>query len=479
MQTNGAYQSVKQAFKAAFPHAFDIARDIKDRLKIEALTLKQVGFMPLVKLALPSKASAWRAHLPVQSISSVTLVCPTLEALLNNHTPTQEGTHTVYFSPEAAKASALAPLLNYFPDTVGIKIVKQPGGLDSSYAMAAHSSQTQRQLAPSHEELVLVHNLFFQRQLSPRLYDLLEIHFAQGDVHMAYAVEHIAGEAPTQEGCQTFIEKIKTLENQSIIRLINWNGYSDQDFQCPTCNGNLLEDKQSKRLCYVDLQNFALGNYHQHLKKTALQASSASHFGDKSYVLGGEFLYQSVPGLNLPAKRSPQVRYRLWQDHLNQCGLRLKDKLVLDVGCNMGLMSACYLGDGAAWIHGFDLPDVAPHTQAMLLALGCTRFSVTGLHMDANTDLLAQLPPHTQALQDNLIISYLAIRGHIGWIKQLRTLPWQFMLYEGHEKDSLEDNHGFIEELNRLHPCRILTEAWIEDGSSRPRYMAIIQSAKS
>jgi hypothetical protein len=107
------------------------------------------------------------------------------------------------------------------------------------------------------------------------------------------------------------------------------------------------------QLKYVDLQNFALDNYYNYLKDIAIQASKNSHFGQKSYLLGGEYLYQEVPGLNLGAKRSPAVRFETFKKLLQKSGLSLKDKFVMDVGCNIGLMGAQYLKDGAAWLTWF------------------------------------------------------------------------------------------------------------------------------
>ena len=466
------YNSIKQYTKKSFPSFFIRARSLKDQFKTEVKTLKQVGLLTLFQQFIPNK-KRWTSELPIQSISERSIELDSIESLCQKYTY-QEGGHTIYLPLSSIKE--LSDLNDIFPDNIGIKIVKRKGNIDTAFSAQDKTCKIHKLCTPSHKDLLLVHNLFYSFGLGPRLYDLIEIKFNNGDIHMAYIMEHIVGKKPTKESCEYFIDKIKDLENKKLIKLVNWNGYEDMDFICPGCNGNLLQEKGSKELKYVDLQNFALGDYYTYLKTTVLHASSSSHFGDQSYLMGGKYLYQEVPGLNMLAKRSPVDRYKVWKELLVKNQLTIKDKIIIDIGCNLGLMSAQYLRDGAAWIHGFDMPEVIEHTEAILLTLGCTKFSLTGTKLNQDTNISKCLPENLQNPAQPIVISYLAIRGHIGWIKNLANIPWDFMLYEGHEEENDKKNRLFISDLNKIKPCYIVEENWISDANSSPRYIAIIKS---
>ena len=63
---------------------------------------------------------------------------------------------------------------------------------------------------------------------------------------------------------------------------------------------------------------------------------------------------------------------------LAESGLAVSERLVLDVGCNAGMMLAAALADGASWGVGWDLPEVSQRAEALLLALGYSRFDLIG-----------------------------------------------------------------------------------------------------
>jgi len=470
------YIPFKQRIKKTFPTTFQRLRGVKDQFVIEIKTLKQVGIARIVKQLINSRQK-WGDELPIQKIRRVKVNENSLDALKKNDLPFKEGGHTVYFSPEVMQKTCLKALLGYVPDNAGVKIVSRQGHIDAPYAASDKTCLSHTYMSPSHRDLVLVHGIFSSLGLGPRLYDLVEIEFDNGDIHVAYMIEHIGGDACKDEKkCEVFLGKIKELEKSRLLKLVNWNGYKDIDFDCPSCNGNLITETSSGQLKYVDLQNFALDDYYSYLKGVAVQASKNSHFGQKSYLLGGEYLYQEVPGLNLGAKRSPSVRFGVLQDLLEKSGVSLKDKFVIDIGCNMGLMGAQYLKEGAAWLHGFDMPNVVSSAEKILMAIGCTRFSTTGVTLNEDISLIQRLPQHLQNRLDGCVISYLAIRGHIGWIKELGEIPWNFMLYEGHQEEDEAMNHVFIADLQKIKPCFIAAEGYISDANSTPRYIAIIGS---
>jgi hypothetical protein len=225
---------------------------------------------------------------------------------------------------------------------------------------------------------------------------------------------------------------------------------------------------------YIDFQNFALTAYGEYLKSVALEAAEASHFGDKSILRGGRYLYQSVPGVSLPGKRNPEKRVETLHELMTAARVSVQNRLVLDIGCNIGMMMAQYLKQGALWCHGWDQEVVVTHTEKLLYALGCTRFSTTGGTITQAIDLKADLASHMRQHLDGCVISYLAIRGHINWLDALREIPWAFMIYEGHEGETAEQSLRYLEELKKVVPFRIAAQSEYADGDSEPRTVAIV-----
>src|SRR3982751_4970712 len=109
---------------------------------------------------------------------------------------------------------------------------------------------------------------------------------------------------------------------------------------------------------------------------------------------------------------------------MNTAGVSIKDRLVLDVGCNIGMMMAQYLKLGALWCHGWDQEVVVPHTERLLYALGCTRFSTSGGVITKSIRLQDALASHVKPYLEGCAISYLAIRGHTDWLDALADIPW-------------------------------------------------------
>jgi hypothetical protein len=161
---------------------------------------------------------------------------------------------------------------------------------------------------------------------------------------------------------------------------------------------------------------------------------------------------------------------RLFQE----AGVSVAERVVLDVGCNIGMMMSEYLKLGAKWCHGWDRPLTTPHTERLLLALGCTRFSTTGTDITTSRVLADDLPKHAAASLEGCVISYLAVRGHLNWLDSLKQIPWSFMIYEGHEGETFKDFQGYLEELRNLTNFELGPTTTYIDGDSEERTVAIL-----
>jgi hypothetical protein len=205
-----------------------------------------------------------------------------------------------------------------------------------------------------------------------------------------------------------------------------------------------------------------------------VQAREASHFGDRAILRGGRYLYQSVPGVNLPGKRDIAVRAAVISRLMESAGVSVKDRLVLDVGCNIGMMMAQYLKLEARWAHGWDREQIIPHTERLLLALGCTRFSTSSAEITQSRRIEEDLPDFLKCALNGCVISYLSVRAYFGWLDSLAHIPWAFLIYEGHQQDTREDFDEHMKQLKKVVDFKLGATDTYRDGDSDERILAIL-----
>jgi hypothetical protein len=463
-----------------FPEPYFFLGKLRDQFASEYRVAKRIGIKNLLEKAIGTPAS-WQEVLPVQTARRIDI--PNLELtkldaflneLKNEGLAYGAGGHAVYLPPETIENTAFRELSKYYPKNSGLKIVRHPGGLAESVYIynGEGASKLHLRLIHNLRHLTLVANLLHVNGVGPRLYDLVELQ-CNGHLWTAFVVEHVAQPVTSNAVCEDGIETIRKLEQRNLLKVILPEGFDDPEFCCPDCSGNAFTTVDGE-FRYIDFQNFSLTSYGTFLKLVALEAAQASHFGDKSVLRGGRYLYQSVPGVSLPGKRNPEKRFETLLKMMTTAGVSVENRLVLDIGCNIGMMMAQYLKQGALWCHGWDQEVVVPHTQKLLYALGCTRFSTTGgvitQSIDLENDLGCFLKPHLEGC----VISYLAIRGHINWLDALKEIPWSFMIYEGHEGETTEQSLRYLEDLKKVVSFRIGAQGEYADGDSEARTVAIL-----
>lgn len=441
-----------------------------------------IRFSPrLVAMKLASnRKDIWEKSLPVQKVLRFNItendlsIDSLLSMLHKEKLPFFEGGDSVFLPPETWGKTIFSSIQKKYPLNSGLKICKMPGDSTSYYMEDRAGRSVAQKLSFPHNKQILLFNYLYQQGVGPRLYDVIELVDDGGNIYTAYVVEYIESIPLQPNDLTEMVAKLKSLEKNDCLELISSAGWSGIDFEEPDCNANLRRSKDTNRVVYVDVHNFILKNYEQFLSELAKRTASTSHFGEKSLLLGGEFLYQEIPGVNLPGKRSPEARMIVMDRLLLESGLDLTGKVIFDVGCNLGLMGAQYLRRGARWLHGWDMLEVVVATDKVLSSIGCTRYSLSGGLLTPDVDLKAQLPLHLNEIpQEEIILNYLAIRGHIGWLNALKDLSWGYMLYESHQEDG--PIQEYIDELNELIPVKLLTQGRVVDGTSSARDVAIIK----
>jgi hypothetical protein len=384
------------------------------------------------------------------------------------------GGHTVYLSPAAWALTAFSTIQSQYPEGAGLKIVKNPGGIaEAHYVNSGQqgNSSLHKMITHSHGHLALVGNLFYAHGISPRPIDLVELQ--TGNTRWtANVVQHVDGRIPTRRETEAGLQSIQGLEAKRVLVVSMPNGYSDEDFRVPDCNGNAITDDTGWK--YVDHQNFLLREYQEYLDGVARECAGESHFGDRSVLRGQQYLYQSVPGVSLPGKRNPVDRMQMISRMLELTRADVKDRLVLDFGCNVGMMMAQYLARGAMWCHGWDTEVVVPKTERLMRAIGCTRFSLTGGNVMQNQHPENDVPKFLAPSLNGCVVSYLAIHNWIGWLDVLGRIPWSFLIFEGHEQDSETHNKDSFNRLAKIVKFDIASYEVAQDGDSDPRAVAIL-----
>lgn len=397
----------------------------------------------------------------------------TLKAWLSeNHIYFQEGGHTIYVPPQHALASIFGRIVDFYPDDAGYKIIKSPGTIETTeYLQEGKSTRTrvQSMLMESIVGMVSSSNYLYLKGISPKIYDVIELNTGK-TTFPAYVVQHIEGEPPTESEHSIFILKLEKLIKTGELNLVHPNWKNNPDFQGPDCNSNLIKSSQDDRLYYVDFQNFILPNPEKLIKRICQDAKNDSHFGSKHLIRGGKYLYQSVPEINFYGKRSISSRWRKIKDLLVQANVKLHDMLILDIGCNIGMIMAQSLQEGALWALGWDQPNVIKHAEEILRLLGYSRFDLKGVNLSKNYPLKRDIPGRFVSMLDNTIIFYLAVREHIGFISALADIPWQAMVYEGHQGEDLSN----LSDLSKM--CKFSIAASIEyrDADSNTRPLAVL-----
>ncbi len=464
-----------------FPRLYSLAGSALYKVKIEYRLIRRVGLFPLIRQAIKAMPR-WQEILPLQTpqrliIPDLSFTGPDdlLRYIASIPAPSSQGAHTVYLPPSFVRQSSFRTLLERYPPDAGLKIVKSPGGVHNSryyHDSLKRISVLHKRLIHDHRHLSLVANLLFSKGVGPRLYDLVELQFG-AHICTAYVVRHVDGRVPSRTECEAGVKNIRDLENQGLIKATIPGGFEDEEFECPSCANNAFMDRNG-RFNYVDFQNFLLTNYESFLRSTAVQAREASHFGDRTILRGGRYLYQSVPGVNLPGKRDIAVRAAVIRRLMETAGVSVKDRLVLDVGCNIGMMIAQYLKLEAKWGHGWDREQIIPHTERLLLALGCTRFSTSSGEISQSHRIEEDLPDFLRGSLNGCVISYLSVHAYLGWLDSLAHIPWGFLIYEGHQLETREDFDKYIQQLKNVVNFNVTAFGTYQDGDSDERILAIL-----
>ena len=465
-----AAESFKSWLVVHFPRVFAVLSRLLSQYHIEIKTLGRLGW-PLILKSMARGRPAWSRALPVQKALHYDLPGLTIQDygtleryLKSSGLQYNTAGHTFYLPPRSARLSSFAGVMKNYPADAGLKVLKRRGKAGDAYLFGdirnRRISIWYNCITYSRDLLCVVANLFYSRGIGARIYDLIEMDCG-GYIWSAYVVEHVSGRMPSPVECQAGIDEIRRLETEGLLKLTLTEGYDDQDLTPPACNNNAFVDAKG-RFRYVDFQSFLLVNYQEYLDTlagryeralagTIRSAANEQADGDRSPAGAAS---QFVGQWRLPAG------FKAMTALLSKAGIQLKNRLVLDLNDVDPLTFACFLNEGAAWCHGWANPELVESSEDLLLALGCTRFTLSPVENGAaaNPRHFFGLPEFLEHLADGCVVlssspcepAQQSILERINWSYLISTAPDQDRRPSGcavKSTASYRDNHG---EMKRI-----------------------------
>lgn len=440
--------------------------------------LKAVRFMPLVV-----SDRVWRLRhrralgelgtqptLVLQTtLSTAELTDPAqLEA---RFTGVRRGSNALYIPPQDGLAATFG-LPFTVPPSAGVKLLldfRPPAA--AQYLHPDKASAARNAVSGSTSANALAGNYLFVAGLGPRIWDVVELRSAEGEAGTAFLVDHVATTKPTDDAdCASFVAALDgAIGNELTVTYPGWR--TTGDFGPPDCNGNLLIGAQGPR--YVDFQNFRVDQI-AWLERLSDVHSEVSHFGETRIGRPDRYLYQNVPGLGAAAKRNVSRRWDRLAEALAEVGVEPTDRLLLDIGTNIGMILHHGLAAGAAWGLGWDHPAVARAAEDLQLALGNSRIELCGAELDEEHDFATDLRPELRAGLAESVIFYLSVHRHIGFPSWIREGHWRALVYEGHDGESVTEAAANARRLvgqgPAITPVRMGTDG---DSGRRPYCVAV------
>jgi len=397
--------------------------------------------------------------------------------LLSNEFRFLEGRWTFYLPPQQNLQRHFDFLADNYPPDAGLKILKD----FRCPTIAKYTNQRQqppagaclkRYMTLSPLSLLQIANYLYLHGLGIRIYDIIALKGVSQTLS-CYVVQHIEGIEVKIENYHIFMSNLKKVLSRGEITTVHESVDMMCDFIPPNCNNNLIMSTKYGKPLYIDFQGFLL-NEKKFMDSVVKEVKDIVHFGGVRFFRGGKkYLYQSIPGLAV-GKRGTDDRWHYFIDMLKEGQLSFEDRVVYDIGCNMGLMLYSALAAGAQWGIGWDKLPVVESAKKVLLSVGATRFNLIGQEISATTNFVSRIPDRYKKRKDGVLF-FLAVSKHIGFPEGINNLPWEYMFYEGHASQDLETSLESLKSVSWLNNTQILSQNYFADGDTGKRPVILLQ----
>ena len=390
-----------------------------------------------------------------------------------------EGGHTIYIPPQPRLEQLFDKLVTFYPSDAGFKILKHFESPERAiylenldYGIDGHPFLL-RILTGSVRDRVDAANVMHMFEIGPAIYDVAEI-IANETVMTCFVVQHVDGISPTAGDHTEFLEKLNELINDGTFALVPSAGLKDSDFKSPDCNGNLIRLNETGKLMYVDFEQFIVRKKKKMMKQILSEAREVLRVDGSRLFRRDKYLYQSILRTSSVSKRDIDKRWPVMREMLHDSGIDVAGRIVLDIGCNAGMMMSCALANGALWGIGWDIPNVVEQAKRLNTVLGNTRLSFCAAKISEVNSISKDIPERFKPLLGESIVFCLAVWKHIGFISELAKIPWKAVVFEGYEEDTFENLSDIFLKFQSEWNCTVSIRSEIRDGDCGRRPIAVL-----
>lgn len=384
-----------------------------------------------------------------------------------------EGKYTIYIPPQKGLSSLIPSVVDFYPSNSGFKILKdfQPPS-EANYVARNSRFFLHPRLIGTPQDQLTTANYMHTLGIGPRVWDICRWK-SFNKSYTVFVTDHVYGSCPSNDKWMDFMKHLEHVLSNSNLRIVQPKWKKNTDFARPHCNHNLVQPNDLGYPRYVDFQNFAVTYSLEWSKEIIAQANDIFHFGAGRPFRGTRYLYQSIPGISRPGKRNTSKRWAFILSQFHEAGIDFRERIVLDVGCNAGMILHSSLIAGATWGIGWDRPTVVRYARDLLFSLGSSRFHLIGCDLNPEYPLENDIPINLKSSLKESVVFYLAARQHIGLLHSLQRIPWRVLIYEGHQRERLEDIPMVLGPL-LTSDVLFLRSAKASDGDSAARPIAIL-----
>lgn len=419
-------------------------------------------------------------RLKSQKVITYTVALPSLEDFhslmdwLDDHSVYyRKGGFCIYIPPHKEMRKLFDPILSAYPPNSGIKILKDLRSPDKakyvSRVGAFHGTRAADLTTCRPIDFLRVANYLYYEGIGPRVYDLIEIQTPHNNL-TAYVMQHVSGTTPSINECTTFLRQVEQLSKDQLVpgpgTASSWKGR--EDFRCPDCGGNLIRDGETGKVLYIDFQSFVIRNARQYILQIADEIQEDVHLRTIHRISKERRLHTDL----FSNRPDVDFEWNLFRQKLKEQGVSIEGTIILDIGCDTGMMIYSALADGVAWVIGWDRPVVAAAARKLLLALGMTRFDIIDQDISSDTDFSSLLPKNVYS-NTNVILLFLAGRGNTELPDSVGKLPFKYMIYTSHR--TLTDTKSYLKDIVDGWGLQIVDLSSYQDKNSRGRSMAILR----
>lgn len=353
----------------------------------------------------------------------------------------QEGRHSFYLGHSSEIEKVCSSLNSFYPHPFGLKIIKSreissdgTPYYTSKKLTPVSNAVTMRAVGSIYEKAV-ISNLLNLKNVAPRVYDVIRL---KDDYYCYYAmvVQHINGSVVTGKKGIDFIKTFKKVLSETEISTIGIKNHAD--LRPPDFRNNIVADESG--IYYVDIQNFIR---FPKIDRNCRKILSKQTVNKLKMPL--ELIKWRCSKQNTGSSLHQDVCFSSFDEidsSLSINKLSFKNKKVLDVGGETGILCMYALSRGARWCVGLRQPELVEKNIKRMFEKGFTRFDIISNNADRN------LKPEELPFKKYDMIFYSSSQENLSIPKWIKHFKYNLFIYMKNYLMSTEEVIDKIKEFD-------------------------------